>query len=87
MLERGKVHGPDGILNEMVMYGGGRLGEVMLLLRRESCLADWKRSLLVPLHKDSDNEEVGNFKGIALGYSMAKVFMRVGDGEEVGKVC
>ena len=27
--------------------------------------------------KDGDNEEVGNYKGIALGCSMVKVFMRV----------
>ena len=29
-MRRGKAPGPDGILNEMVMYGGGRLVEVML---------------------------------------------------------
>ena len=29
-LRRGKAPSPDGILNEMVMYGGGRLVEVML---------------------------------------------------------
>ena len=46
------------------------------MLRSESCLADWKRSLLVPLH-DGDNEEVENYRGIALGCSMAKVFMIV----------
>ena len=27
---RGKAPGPDGILNVMVMYGGGRLVDVML---------------------------------------------------------
>ncbi len=48
-----------------------------LVMRSESCLLDWKRSLLVPLHKDGDNEEVGNYREIALGGSMAKVFMRV----------
>ena len=41
----------------------GRLVEVMLqvvdlVMRSESCPADWKRSLLVPLHNDGDNEEV-----------------------------
>ena len=61
---------------------GGRLVEVMLqvmnlVLRNESCLADWKRSLLVPLHKDGDNEEVGNYRGVVLGCSVATVFMRV----------
>ena len=50
------------------MYGGGRLVEVMLqvmnlVFRSESCLAYWKRGLLVPLRKDSDNEEVKNYRG------------------------
>ena len=66
-MRREKAPGPAGILNDMVMYGGGRLMEVMLQVmnlvwRSESCLADWKRSLLVPLHKDGDNEEVGNYR-------------------------
>ena len=65
----------------MVMYGGGRLVEVMQwvinLVLSETCPADWKRSLLVPLHKDSDSEKVGNYRGIALGYSVEKVFMKV----------
>ena len=82
-LRRGKAPGPDGILNEMMMYGGGRLVEMMLqsmalvLLRSESCPADWKRSLLVPPHNDGDNEEVGNYRRIAFGCNVAKVFMRV----------
>ena len=81
-MRRGKAPGPDGILNKMVLYGGGRLVEVMLqvmnlVLRYVICPADWKRSLLVPLHKDGDNEEVGNYREIALGCNVAKVFMRV----------
>ena len=80
-LKRWKTPGPDEILNEKVMYGGGKLVEVILqvmnlVLRSESCPADWKRSLLVSLHKDGDNEEEGNYRGIALGCSVAKVFMR-----------
>ena len=44
---------------EMIIYGSGRLVEVMLqvmnfVLRSESCPADWKRSLQVPLHKDGE---------------------------------
>ena len=44
---------------EMVMYGCGRLVELMLQVMNlvwssESCHADWKRSLLVPLHKDGE---------------------------------
>ena len=44
-LRRGKPPGPDGILNEKVTYGGGRLVAVMLqvmnlVMSSESCLAD-----------------------------------------------
>ena len=61
----------------LVMYGGGRLVEVMMQVMNlmESSSADWKRSLLVPLYKDGDNEEVGNYRGVALGCSVANVFM------------
>ena len=31
-LRRGKVPGPDSILNEMVMYGGGRLVEMLQVI-------------------------------------------------------
>ena len=66
----------------MVIYGGERLVEVMqqvinLVLRSESCPANWLRSLLVSLHNDGDYAVVGNYRRIALGCSVVKVFMRV----------
>ena len=81
-LKRGNAAGPDGIMNEMLMYGGGQLVEVMLLMMNvvinsECYPLDWKRSLLVSLHKDGDVEQVGNYRGIALGYSVVKVYVRV----------
>ena len=53
-LKRGIAAGPDGILNEMLMCGGGRLVAVMLLVmsvmvKSESCPLDLKQSLLVPV--------------------------------------
>ena len=46
-MRRWKAPSHDGILNEMVMYDGDRLVEVMLqvmnLVLSESCLANWKR--------------------------------------------
>ena len=64
------------------MYGGGWLVEVMLLMmnmvmKSECCPLDWKTSLLVPLHKDGDVEQVDNYRVIALGCSVGKVFVRV----------
>ena len=55
-LKRGKAPGSGGILNEMVIYGGEWLVEVMqqvmnLVIKSEFCPADWRRCLLVPLHK------------------------------------
>ena len=46
-LKRGKAAGPDGIMNEMLMYGGGGLVAVMLLMmnvvmKSECCPLDWK---------------------------------------------
>ena len=41
--------------------GDDMVVEVMLQVMSESCLADWRRSLLVSLHKDGNHEEVGNF--------------------------
>ena len=81
-LKRGKAAGPDGIMNKMLMYGGGWLVVVMLLMmnvvmKSECSPLDWKRSLLVPLHKDSGVKQVGNYRRIALGCSVVKVFMRV----------
>ena len=81
-LKRGKAAGPEGILKAMLMKGGGWVVEVVLLMmnvvmKSECCPLDWKRSLLVPLHKDSDVELVDNYKQIALGCSVVKVFVRV----------
>ena len=53
----------------------------MLVMKSECCPLDWKRSLLVPLHKGGDVEQVGNYRGIAIGYSVVKVFGGGGDWE------
>ena len=42
-------------------------------MRSEYCLLDWKRSSLVPLHKDGDNGANKNYSGIPLGW--VKLFM------------
>ena len=81
-LKRGKAVGSDGIMNEMLMYKGERLVAVMLLMmnalmKSECCPLDWKGSLLVPLHKEGDVEHVGNYREIALGCNVAKVFVRI----------
>ena len=81
-LKREKAADPDGIMNDMLIYRDGWLVEVMLLMmnmvmKSECCPLDWKRSLLAPLHKDGDVEQVGNYRVIALGCCVGKVLVRV----------
>ena len=56
-----------------------------VVMKSECCPLDWKRSLLVTLHKDGDVEQVGDYRGIALDYSVVEGVCEFG--EEVGKVC
>ena len=82
-VKRGKSLGPDGILNEMLMYGGGRMVESLIslfnvVIQEECCPEDWLRYFVVPLFKDGDPDQVTtNYRGIALGSCVAKVFTRI----------
>ena len=81
-LEERKDNRPDRIMNEMLMYGrwtfgGGDVADDNVVMKSECCPLDWKRSLLVPFHKDGDVEGVRNYRGIVLGFSEVKVFVRV----------
>ena len=80
-LRRGKAPGPDGILNEMILYGGFRLIESLTQLLNiaidEECVpSDWRKSYVVPLFKGGDTEVASNYRGIALGSCVTKVFTR-----------
>ena len=82
MLKRGKAPGPDGILNEMLIYGGSRMVEslrCMFNVMRRSQLypQDWNSSFVIPLFKDGDPESASNYRGIALGSCVAKVWARI----------
>ena len=60
-LRRGKAPGPDGILNEMIVYRGFRLIESLTQLLNiaidEECVpSGWRKSYVVPLFKSGDTE-------------------------------
>ncbi len=83
-LERGKAAGPDGLLNEMMMFGGCdmvRSLEILFnaLTELEEYPQEWRRSLIVPVFKEGDKEELDNYRGIALSCTVGKVFERVLD--------
>ena len=81
-LKRGKAPGPDGILNEMLIYGGSRMVESMrcmfnVMRRSQVYPQDWKSSFVIPLFKDGDPESASNYRGIALGSCVAKVWAKI----------
>ena len=83
-LERGKAAGPDGILNEMLMFGVEKMISSMRVLfisftELEEYPQEWRRSLIVLVFKDGDREELDNYWGIALSCVVGKVFERVLD--------
>ena len=80
--KRGKAAGPDGILNEMLMYGGTKILETLVqlfntVIKHACCPKDWRRSFVVHLFKDGDPELASNYRGIALGSCVAKVMARL----------
>lgn len=71
-LQRGKAPGPDGILNEMMAYGGFRLVESLtqlpnLIVAEEYVPSVWRKSYVVPLFKGGEVEVGSNYRGIAIG--------------------
>ena len=56
MLKRGKERGPDGIVNEKLIYGGSRMVGSMrcmfnVMRRSQVYPQDWKSSFVIPLFK------------------------------------
>ena len=50
---------------------------VNVVMKSEYSLLGWKGSLLVPLHKNGDVEQVGNYRRIPSGCSVGRVFVKV----------
>ena len=55
-LKRGNVPGPDGVLNEMLIYGGSRLVESIASMFKECQVypKEYKRGFVVLLVKSGD---------------------------------
>ena len=48
---------------------------------------DWKSSFVIPLFKDGDPESASNYRGIALGSCVGKVWARILTCSSAGRVC
>ena len=81
-LKKGKGVGGDKISSEMLVNGGEMLwGNLHALLvtcwEEEFVPEEWTEGIIVPLHKEGDVCDVGNYRGITLGSHVGKVFCSI----------
>ena len=81
-LKNGKAGGDDGIVAELLKYGWevviNWLFQVLTEVWREKRVPEeWKKSILVPLHKKKDRKNCDNYRGISLLSVPGKVFCLV----------
>ena len=81
-MKLGRAPGPDGILAESLKLRG--LSSVYwmkalfdVIWRKKEVPADWRRQILIPVHKKGSHTVCDNYHGIALLSIPSKVFSRV----------
>lgn len=83
-LKRKKAPGPDGVLNEHVLYGGQPLLQLLLILfnmiiDHESVPKRWKESIIIPLYKGTGKckTEPKSYRPISLIPCFSKLFEKI----------
>lgn len=81
-LKKAKACGPDGILNEMLKVGSPLilpyLQRAFNKILSSGIFPDqWRCSFLTPVHKRSDASVPSNYRGIAVGSNLAKLFCSI----------
>jgi hypothetical protein len=78
-LRRGKSAGVDGVVNEILMYGGPVMEESIwklcnIMFSCERIPRDWTRGIIFPLYKNGDERFPDNYRGITLLSVVAKLY-------------
>ena len=78
-LRRGKAPGVDGVVNEVLKYGGVAMERALYMMfnvffEKETVPVDWTRGLVVPLYKDGDKYVGDNYRGITLLSVVGKLY-------------
>ena len=81
-LKRGKACGPDLILNEMLKAGQHFLLPTIHKLFNKILLnaefpSSWRTNFLTPLHKKGNASDPANYRGIAVGSHLGKLFCSI----------
>ena len=81
-LKLGKACGIDGIPNEFLKYGGealtASLTEMFLRISDlEKIPNEWKKGIIIPLHKGGSIIDLNNYRGITLTSNVYKVYCKI----------
>ena len=84
-LKNGKAPGICGISAEMLKAGGSAVAEwlhtiINLMWTTGEVPADWKKAVIVPIHKKGNKMICSNYRGISLLSIPSKVYTRILDG-------
>ena len=81
-IKNNKSAGSDGIVGELIKYGGNAMCEMLLTLfnsvwNNEYVLTYWREDLIVSLFKKGGREGPGNYRGTSLLNVIGKSYSRV----------
>ena len=81
-LKNNKTGGSDGLVGELLKYGGGGMVDLLhqlfkVVWHEETVPKQWREGLIVNLFKKGDKEDPGNYRGITLLSVVGKVFCKV----------
>ena len=81
-LKKGKACGVDGVINEILKYGGSQMEEaiwklVQIMFELEQIPRDWAKGIIFPIYKDGDERVPDNYRGITLLSVVGKLYSTV----------
>ena len=81
-LRNGKAAGVDGIVNEIIKYGGEQVHVVIWQLvstcfETEKIPKDWMDGIVFPIYKEGDGRDPNNYRGISLLCILGKIYTAV----------
>ena len=82
LMKKGKSSGPDGVYGDCLKSFGVKYEEILLLLIRRIFANylypnQWTTNYLKPIHKEGSVSDPGNYRGLAIGPALAKLFSHI----------
>ena len=81
-LNQGKASGIDGIVNEILKFGGDTMQDSIwnllnIMFACEKVPLDWSRGIIFPIHKEGDERNPSNYRGITLLSVVGKLYSAI----------